>query len=154
MLSYRLCRLPFIAIDGEGARRYGGRWNSIGRPVVYSSGTLSLAALEYLVHVDAENAPTDLVAVTIAIPDALQVDYVRHVTLPKGWQETVDVAACRAIGDEWLISRSTAVLAVPSATVISEYNYLINPAHPDARAVLVTEQLPFAFDPRLVRTAR
>ena len=151
MLSYRICRLPFIAIDGEGARRYGGRWNSVGRSVVYSSGTLSLAALEYLIHVDAKNAPADLVALTIEIPKALPIDHVPHDTLPQGWQEIVDVPACRTVGDEWLARRSSAVLAVPSAAVMSERIYLMNPVHPDAVSIRVIEQRAFSFDPRLMR---
>ena len=118
---------------------------------MYSSGTLSLAALQYLVHVAAENAPADLVALTIEIPDMLTMAHIPADQLPKGWQEIVDVAACRAVGDEWIASRSSAVLAVPSATVTSEHNYLINPAHPDAVAIRIIEQRPFSFDPRLIR---
>ena len=150
MNVFRLCRARYSALDGEGARRYGGRWNSTGRPLVYASSTLSLAALEYLVHLDAADAPGDLVAVTIEIPDVITVDRVQVGDLPKGWNEYVDVNACRQIGDAWLAASVTPVLAVPAAPVPSEWNYLINPSHPRVTGIRIVHEYPFHFDPRLL----
>ena len=69
MECHRICRKAHRALDGEGARLYGGRWNSPGEAVVYASATLALAALEYLIHLDSSEAPLDLMAIRIAIPD-------------------------------------------------------------------------------------
>lgn len=150
MLAYRLCRSRFVALDGEGARRFGGRWNSAGRPVVYASSTLSLAALEYLVHLDANDAPNDLVALTIEIPDRLTVDRIETSALPPKWNESVDVNECRLIGDKWIDMAASPVLAVPAAPVPSEWNYLINPAHSDATNILIVNEQQFRFDPRVL----
>lgn len=151
MLTYRMCRAAFTALDGEGARRYGGRWNSVGGAIVYTSATLSLAALEYLVHVDVADVPSDLVALTIELPDDVSVTRVHDRELSARWHESVDVDACRAIGDRWLADATSAILAVPSAAVTSEWNYLINPAHVDSAAMRIVAERAFGFDPRLVR---
>lgn len=150
MKVFRLCRAPYSALDGEGARRYGGRWNSTGRSVVYASATISLAALEYLVHLDAADAPSDLVAVTIEIPELIALDRVLVPDLPFGWNEYLDVNACRQIGDAWLTAAAVPILAVPAAPVPSEWNYLINPSHPQATNIRIVNEQPFHFDPRLL----
>jgi RES domain-containing protein len=100
--AFRLCRSPFTALDGEGARLYGGRWNSPGHPVVYASTTLALAALEYLVHVDPGDVPSDLTAVTIEIPDDMAHETVGASVLPKQWAQATGSIECVAIGDAWL----------------------------------------------------
>jgi len=151
VLTYRLCRAAFTALDGEGARRYGGRWNSVGGAIVYTSATVSLAALEYLVRVDVTDAPSDLVALTIELPDDISITRVHERDLPPRWHEYVDVESCRVLGDRWLAEASSAILAVPSAAVTSEWNYLVNLAHMDAAAMQLIAQHPFRFDPRLVR---
>ena len=150
MRLYRLCRAPFRALDGEGARLYGGRWNSAGRPVVYASETLALAALEYLVHVDPADVPADLVALTLDIPDDLATEVVAAADLPAGWEREPESGACQAIGDRWLREGRTPVLRVPAAPVPEESNVLLNPRHPDAARVRVAAERPFAFDPRLL----
>ena len=95
---------PRAVLDGEGARLYGGRWNSPGRPVVYTSTTLSLAALEYLIHVDAADAPSDLVALTVEVPDEVDVERVEAAGLPAGWEQAPEPQACKDIGDAWLVA--------------------------------------------------
>ncbi len=149
MLVYRICRRPFRALDGEGARLWGGRWNSAGRPVVYASSTLSLAALEYLVHLDPADAPDDLVALTIEVPDDAPAELVDAESLPAGWAQQPEPAACRLVGDRWAAAGAALVLRVPSAPVPEESNVLLNPRHPDAARVRVVHERAFAFDPRL-----
>ena len=150
MRLYRICRAPFRALDGEGARLWGGRWNEPGRPVVYTSRSLSLAALEYLVHVDADLAPTDLVALTLELPDDVAVEIVDAASLPDGWMHTPEPAACRALGDAWLTAGRTVALQVPAAPVPEEWNVLLDPRHPDMARVAIVAERAFAFDPRLV----
>lgn len=150
MLVWRITRAPFQALDGEGARLNGGRWNSEGVAVVYTSTTLALAALEYLVHVDLEDVPEDLVAMRIQIPDGLPAWRVEVANLPADWTEVPDHPACVKLGDAWAKNAITALLHVPSAVIPEEENLLINPRHPDAGRVTVVHTRRFVFDPRLL----
>lgn len=151
MLLHRLCRAAFSALDGEGARLYGGRWSSPGLPVVYTSSSLSLAALEYLVHLDPSDAPADLVALTIEVPDSIQVATVDQGRLDRDWASSPGCASCQRVGDEWLKTSATPLLRVPSALVPEEYNCLLNPRHPEASSANVIARRPFTFDPRMLR---
>ncbi len=150
MLAWRICRRKYQALDGEGARLHGGRWNSPGVPVVYASSSLSLAALEYLVHLDREDVPRDLVAMRLEIPDEGPVAALRASALPRDWRRYPAPPACAAAGDAWASRGEALVLRVPSAVVPEETNLLINPRHPRAGEVRVAGTRPFAFDPRLV----
>jgi RES domain-containing protein len=149
VLLYRICRSAFRALDGEGARRYGGRWNSPGTAVVYAAGTASLAALELLVHLDPADAPADLLLMTIAIPDAVRQGVVEATRLPAQWAKNPTPATCRALGDAWLAAGRSCVLSVPAAPMPEERNYLLNPAHADFALVRVASERSFRFDPRL-----
>ena len=150
MRLYRICRAAHRALDGEGARLWGGRWNEPGRPVVYTSATLSLAALEYLVHVDPDLVPADLVALALELPDDVATERVDPAALPAGWERVPEPAACRALGDAWLRGGRTVALHVPAAPVPEEWNVLLDPRHPDMARVAVVGERAFAFDPRLV----
>ncbi|MGH7584226.1 MAG: RES family NAD+ phosphorylase [Gemmatimonadales bacterium] len=150
MLGYRICRAAHRALDGEGARLYGGRWNSAGRAVIYLSGSRALAALELLVHLDSSEAPRDLVLIEVSFPDD-STDIVRPDSLPASWSRTPDHPACQARGDAWLDAAKQLALRVPAAPVAEEVNYLLNPAHPAFRRVRTRTQRRFTFDPRLIR---
>lgn len=136
------------AFDGEGARLFGGRWNSPGTPVVYTSGTMALAALETLVHL---NPPLRFrcVSIEVAFDDAL-VEAVNPSTLPSDWCEEPPPPSSQAIGDLWVRKARSAVLEIPSVIIPSETNYLINPKHPDFRKIHIGKPVPFAFDSRLI----
>lgn len=118
--------------------------------MVYTSSTLSLAALELLVHLDPEDVPDDLVAMTIEVPDDARPRVISRDSLPRDWSRVHDHPACAAIGDAWVAEGSSLLLLVPSAVVPEEWNLLINPGHPRAREVKVRAVRPFSFDPRLV----
>lgn len=150
MQLWRLTRAPYQALDGEGARLYGGRWNSEGRAVVYLASTLSLAALELLVHVDIAEAPEDLVALSIGVPDGAAVEEVAALGLPADWRSQPDHPACVECGANWLTRGESLLLRVPSALIPQEYNYLLNPAHPAAVSLVVKTE-PFSFDRRLLK---
>jgi RES domain-containing protein len=117
---------------------------------VYTASRLSLATLELLAHVDPDEIPDDLHAFEIDVPDALAVTQVEVADLPADWQAP-EHADCKRIGDAWLAGGDTPVLRVPSAIVPEEPNYIINPRHADAAAVIVVAERAFMFDPRLVR---
>ena len=150
MFVYRLCRAAFASLDGEGARLYRGRWNSPGQRVVYTSGSLALASLEYMVHVPAELVPVDLVALTIQIPDDISPAPLDVDALPSDWHEFADHPACRDAGDAWL-RRGEMLLRVPAAPIPTELNVLINADHSEAHRVTVVARRPFRFDPRFIR---
>ena len=143
MRVYRLARAPFAALDGEGARLYGGRWNSSGRPLVYTAASPSLAVLEILVHLDLppELVPSDYRLLTIEVPDELPLARLEAVP--------AEPAACRAAGDAFLQDGQFAALSVPSVVVPQERNLLLNPAHPLAAGVRTIRNDPFAIDARL-----
>ncbi len=150
MNVYRLCRVAFKALDGEGACLYGGRWNSPGRSVVYTSSTLALAAIEYLVHLDPAYLPTDLVAVTIRVADDLPRLTLHAAALPKGWHTVTGSPECRDAGDAWLAGGKAAALRVPAAPIPEEFNVLLDPSHPSASKWSVIAERPFTCDPRLL----
>lgn len=154
MRVYRLCRVAHRELDGEGARLYGGRWNTPGRPVVYTSTSLALAALEYLVHVDPADVPADIVALTIHVPDDAATDRVVATDLPAGWEQLAEPPACRDAGDAWLEAGRTLALRVPSAPVPEEENVLLNVRHPAMARVRVVAERAFFFDPRLIDDGR
>ena len=150
MRLHRLCRRAHRPLDGEGARLYGGRWSSPGRPAIYTSRTLSLAALEYLVHIDPALAPRDLVALELEIPDPL-LTTLDPARLPKGWRGLPADPKCAALGDAWLEGGSSIGRAVPSAIVPVEWNVILDPRHPEFRKVKVIGEEEFRFDARLVK---
>ena len=136
------------AFDGEGARIYGGRWNSAGTPMVYTSATLSLAALESLVHL---HPPVSFRYVAIAVEfDETRVETVDAAGLPGDWTEEPPPPSTQWLGDQWVKEARSAVLEIPSVIVPSESNFLLNPHHPDFRHIQIGKPVPFAFDPRLL----
>ncbi len=150
MRLWRITRREHQALDGEGARLFGGRWNSEGVPVVYASPTLSLAALEYLVHVQVEDVPNDLVSLEIGVPDDVNVEQVATFDLPNDWNQVEDHPACAALGDAWAAEMNALLLRVPSAIIPHELNVLLNPRHPGMDRVRVKAVRDFSFDPRLL----
>lgn len=142
-------RLAARAFDGEGARRYGGRWNSPGTRIVYTSQTISLAVLELLVHLQA-SPPLTSYALRSARFDARLVSALDRSSLPSDWRAFPAPSALQRIGDAWIAGGSSVVLEVPSAIVEDESNYLINPAHPDFRRLRIGPPVRFRLDPRLL----
>ncbi len=146
---YRVCRRIYARLDGEGARRVGGRWNSTGRPMVYMAQSVALAVLENLVHMSRQDYPVGYVIVAAAIPDHVLVldELVLRSSAGLG------VLQPSALGDYWFDARLSAVLRVRSAVVPSDFNYLLNPQHLDFAQIAVQPPEPFRFDPRLFENA-
>lgn len=143
MIAYRLAKAAFAALDGEGARLYGGRWNSPGRPMVYAAANPSLAVLEVLVHLD---LPTEL------MPDDYQligIEISETASTERLDQTPGDAHDCRATGDDFLIRSAALIFVVPSVVVPQERNTLINVRHPDMAGVKIASREPFKVDPRL-----
>lgn len=149
MKVWRLCKRKHAALDGEGARLAGSRWNSRGTAVVYASDSLSLAALELLVHCDPALLPDDLVAIAIEIPDGLARRRVEIAELPRSWRRHPAPESLARMGDLWAKEMLSAVLSVPSAVVPGERNVLLNLRHPDFGRIRVGRLERFALDARL-----
>ncbi len=148
--AWRLVKTRHLAhaFDGEAAREYGGRWNSTGTAVVYLAESLALAALEILVHLQSTQPLTAYTAIPVRFAARL-LHAVPPASLPPDWRASPAPAALRAIGDAWVRSGRSAVLAVPSAVIEAERIFLLNPAHPGFRRVRPGRPRPFAFDARL-----
>lgn len=141
---------PFNPFDGEGARLYGGRWNTAGVPVVYAAGACSLALLEVLVHVPDLVVLKGYVVYRVEIPDELIAE-VPFDELPENWNQPGLVPDLRRLGDEWVRSRRSAALRVPSAIIPVEYNFVLNPRHPEFERIDVGPREPLPVDPRLLK---
>jgi len=138
------------AFAGDGARVHGGRWNSKGVAVVYTAGSLALASIEMIV-----NLPTPkLLQKYIRISAQISLDLVSELPeadLPEDWNSRPISPSTRAIGDRWVKKQSSAVLRVPSIVVPDEYNYLLNPTHPDFVKIMIGKPIVYYFDPRLTK---
>lgn len=148
---YRICRALHAAdaFSGEGTRRFGGGWNSRGVPAVYTSASLSLAAIEYFVHLEPILAPDDLVWIAALLPAGEPAETVDKEALASGWQ--TDESATRSIGDTWTHKRRTLALRIPSVPIPTEWNVLINPQHPRMAAIHIEPPQPFRYDARMFR---
>ena len=135
------------AFDGEGARLYGGRWNSPGTRVVYTASTPSLAVLEVLVHLQAVAPLAAYVLIEVHVPDALVQTLARP---PAGWRALPAPPATQRVGDAWARGGRSLALSVPSVLSPDERLVLINPSHRDARRLRPGPAQPYRIDPRLV----
>jgi RES domain-containing protein len=146
---WRIASAAHAAFDGEGARRYGSRWTPRGVPAVFTSATLSLAALERFVHTDSDLEPADLVAIPIEISDDIAIEFVDVETLTTGWRTFPPPPALSVIGEQWLRASRTAILSVPSVVIPHERNLVLNPMHRDFARLSIGRSEPFSFDPRM-----
>jgi len=151
--AYRIFNTLYAAgwNDGEGAFEYGGRWNSPGVRVLYSSSNLALAALEVLVHLDDEEIMADYSFATVRFPDDSVIDVHEMATLPPDWRDYPASQELREIGDRWVHGRASLALRVPTAVVPRESNYIINLEHPSASRIDFGRVERFVFDPRFVK---
>jgi RES domain-containing protein len=136
------------AFIGEGAKLYGGRWNSPRVAIVYGSQHKSLAALELLVHRDSRR-PNRFKTFFFQFPESL-VEAVLLRDLPGDWRQEPPPPSTQQIGDAWVRESRSAVLAVPSIIIPEELNYLLNPVHPDFEKITIGKPQNFAFDARLL----
>jgi RES domain-containing protein len=143
---YRIADSRFGPESGEGARLYGGRWNSPGRAVIYTCTSFAGAMLEKLVHTGRQ-IPKHQVCVTFEFPDELAVTSILEESMP-GWGEA-DAAVSRRAGDAWLLAAPSAAALVPSVVFDIERNALISPAHGDAKRLRVISIDTIRWDDRL-----
>lgn len=151
MIIYRLTNGDHIKdLSGTGSKLYGGRWNSIGLNAIYTTENISLAILEILVHVKKYKCPLDYYLLTISIPDSIKQVTINQEKMKKNWKD--DPAYSQFMGDEFLKTKQSLVLKVPSAIVEQENNFILNPSHADATKIKIISTRLFEFDKRLYLT--
>lgn len=147
MVVYRLSKSLYANdLSGKGAELVGGRWNSKGNAVLYTSQSIALCVTEIAVHIPLGILPKDFELIHIEIPEDLILEIKK---LPKDWQTFPHADSTQKIGDKFLKDLKYLILKVPSAAVQGEFNYLINPKHKDFEKVKIRKKEKFSFDERL-----
>lgn len=150
MVLYRIVNCNYAGdLNGTGARLYGGRWNSEGKPAIYLASSRSLAVLEVLVHLPPLMVPDNYCLVEIEVPDN-SITQISLDRLPDNWKDISPPIALKQTGDEFLKKQEYLLMKVPSSIVPMEYNYLLNPQHQAMKKVKILKKEPFDFDNRLV----
>lgn len=150
MRVYRLSKGQYSKdLSGKGAELAGGRWNSKGTAMLYTSESIALCAVEVAVHMPLGIVPKDYHLVHINLPEDSTTAEVREETLPASWKSFPHATTTQDIGDRFVRQAEHLILKVPSATVQGTFNYLINPRHPDFHKVSISGTEPFSFDKRL-----
>ncbi|MEO6166150.1 MAG: RES family NAD+ phosphorylase [Chitinophagales bacterium] len=155
MFFYRVAHKKFLHdLSGEGARLYGGRWNSPGVSMVYTSLTLELAMFESIAH----NTFTSLIKhfgiIILEVNAKVSAEELLDSSLPKNWNSYPPPPSLARIGDRWISSKSSLLLKVPSSLFSSSGNSLINPNHPEFKMIKVVEVKDIAIDVRLMENLR
>jgi RES domain-containing protein len=151
MLVWRLFRKRFLstAFTGAGGMYAASRWNHLEIPMVYTATSRALAALEFFVNLEQNEAPDDLVMAEAAVSDEF-IETLDLKELPRNWR-SLDNQRCRDIGSEWAASLRSLALKVPSVVVDGDWNALLNPKHPQFAKVAIGSAKPFRFDERMFR---
>lgn len=150
MIVFRLAKSKYcLDLSGRGAQKTGGRWNSKGTSVVYTSESRALCTAEIAVHTPLGLLPKDFKLVLIEIPDSVKIKKILPNQLPQDWNAIPHSGSTQEIGDAFINEQKYAVLKVPSAVVPGDFNYLINPANPDFQKIKIVETENFSFDQRL-----
>jgi RES domain-containing protein len=150
MIVFRLAKAKYSNdLSGRGAEKSGGRWNSRGIAMVYTSETRALCTTEVAVHTPLGILPKEYVLVSINIPDDIKIHTLSVKSLPSDWNSIPHSGTTQDLGDLFVSSNNFAVMKVPSAVVPGDFNFLINPSHPKAVKVKIVEVVPFDFDQRL-----
>ncbi len=150
MIVYRLSKKIYAHdLSGKGAEKAGGRWNSKGIAVVYTSSSRALCVTEIAVHTPLGILPLDYYLVTIEIPDSVNIYELSARNLPKDWKLIPHSGSTQKLGDLFIKESKFLVMKVPSAVVQGDFNYLINPRHEDFSGIRILQTEKFTFDDRL-----
>jgi len=153
MVVFRLVREKFSsALSGKGAALRGARWNSMGVELIYTAGNRSLAMAEVAVHLTLATLPPDNVMLSISIPDNMKLAEISVSDLPDNWNTFPHPISTQRIGDSFVAKAERAVLKIPSVVTQGDFNYLINPKHPDFPRIKIESLEKFPFDRRLFKS--
>lgn len=150
--AWRITRKKYFkeAFSGEGAKRFGGRWNPAGCPMVYAAQHLSLAILELIVHLDEDSDISSFVVIPVSFNDEL-VQVMPKSQLPGNWSGFPISPPTQMVGKNWLEEKISLLLQVPSSVVPGESNFLINPLHPDFSQLEIGSPQPLNIDQRIAK---
>jgi RES domain-containing protein len=150
MIVHRLTRSVYARdLSGRGAEKYGGRWNTPGVPMLYTSDSRALSTLELLVHTGRYSCPKDLVLISLEIPDDIRIHSVYLPILPEGWDTYPYSTATRNFGDQFIRDKRMLAMKVPSVMVPGEFNLLINPLHEEIKQLSIIEEIALHLNDRL-----
>lgn len=150
MKVFRLSKVQYSKIlNGKGAAKFGNRWNSKGIEIIYTAESRALAMAEVAVHLSLATLPKDYVIIEIEIPDDILIKNLSVKILDKNWNANPSNVSTQKLGDEFIDSMENCVMKVPSAVVEGDFNFLINPYHPDFKRINIVEIKNFKFDSRL-----
>ncbi len=137
--------------SGEGARLFGQRWNPVGLRAIFTGTSFAVCLVEILVHANRKSPPSAARFVEAVAPDDVSPDAFIPAAHP-GWDDLRDMSVAQAFGRDWIQSRRSALLIVPSiVTAGRDMNVVVNPDHPDAARISIGPETPVALDPRLFR---
>jgi RES domain-containing protein len=149
MIVYRLVRKKYgFKLSGEGAKKAGGRWNSIDRTIIYTSDSRALCTAEVAVRLSLGIFPDDFEMLLIDIPDDTPILEINAGDLPEGWRKFPYLEKTTQLGDHFIFENKYLVMKVPSSVVPGDFNYLLNPRHPDFNRIEIIKTEPYAFDER------
>lgn len=149
MEVYHLGKTKFAKqLNGEGARLHGGRWNMTGIPCIYASETKALSILEYAVNVHLEELPFSLSVAVYTIPEKSWKEF-SVGELPQSWSQIPAPQETKEWGSYYLKQAKFLALKLPSVIIPSEFNFVLNPLHPDFKKVSIKEVHAFTFDTRI-----
>jgi len=135
-------------LTGEGARLFGGRWNHKLTPCIYTSESRALALLEYTVNINIEDIPRALSITIIEIP-TIGIQEIEEVQLPGNWKQVPAPSSTKDLGTHLLKTSAKLVLKISSSVITEEYNYLLNPLHPDSKLFKIVDIRDFVYDVRI-----
>lgn len=118
-----------MVFSGEGGLFTPGRWNHLGRKVIYCSQSISLCTLEWLSHHGLSVSGFTYYRYSIEIPENLIKKFL-PAELPDKWHLTPATDITRDFAEKHLfLSDEYLALALPSVLVPEEFNLVINPLH-------------------------
>jgi len=150
MKLFRIGDERYSIWDGTGAALIGGRWNSPGKPVIYSSLNYSCAMLEALAHANIGRLPSTHSLIIAEVPNEISIERYDETMLPVGWDSDVYTSA-RALGDQWLQETRSALLIVPSVVARLDWIAVVNPLHPEASKISISTPEKIIWDKRLFK---
>jgi len=151
MIVFRLCKKKYSSdLSGKGAEICGGRWNSKGTPMLYTSASRALAVTEIAVHTSLGNIPNDYFIIILEIPEHSILEIIESV-LATDWNKFPYSRSKEVIGDQFIAENKFLIMKVPSAVVQGDYNYLVNINHKDFNQIRILNSEEFEFDRRLFK---
>jgi RES domain-containing protein len=151
MIVYRLSKGKYYQdLSGKGAELYGGRWNSKGIAMLYTSQSRALAFAEVAIHIPVGIVPKDYFLISISVPDTAGIFKLADTEMPPDWRPNPHSDSTQKIGDQFIVESKYLVMQVPSAIVPGDFNFLINPNHSQIKEVTIDNVEPFEFDSRFV----